>query len=92
MEKHELKRASAISYKPGDNAPRIIASGKGLVAEKIIDIAKDSKVPIHVDPDCSRLLSFIEIGNEIPADLYDVVAKILVFISDIDKTYQARNN
>lgn len=89
-ESKPLKSASAVRYKPGDYAPRIVAAGKGPVAEEILNIAKKNNIPIHVDPDTARLLSFIEIGKEIPQELYEVVAKVLVFVSAIDKQYMQK--
>lgn len=91
MDKSNRKIATALTYKKGDNAPVVVASGKGVVAEQIIRVAKENKVPVHTDPDCARLLSLVEIDSEIPEELYGVVAKILVFVSDIDKKYQQNN-
>lgn len=88
MQKDKLtKLASALSYKQNDNAPVVVASGKGTVADAIIETAKKHNVPVYEDPDCAYLLSFSDIGKEIPEDLYLAVAKILAFVCDIDKNY-----
>ena len=82
------KIATALSYKQGDNAPIVVAKGKGFIAEKIIKTAQENNVPIHTDANCARLLNFVEVDQEIPAELYEVVAKILIFIDSIDKEYK----
>ena len=84
-EKEKKKQAIAIEYDPSDAAPRIIASGQGIIADKIIEKAKESKVPIHKDGKLADTLSRLEIGEMIPPELYEVVAEILVFVDDMDK-------
>lgn len=79
------KTAVAIAYEPGDSAPKILASGKGAVAEKIIETAKENDVPFYQDNKLAETLSKLEIGDAIPPELYDVVAEILVFVDDMDK-------
>lgn len=84
-EKEKKKQAIAIEYDPSDAAPRIIASGQGIIADKIIEKAKESKVPIHKDGKLADTLSRLEIGEMIPPELYEVVAEILVFVDAMDK-------
>lgn len=79
------KTAIALEYDPEDVAPKIIATGKGIVAEKIIDAAKEADVPIHEDSKLAATLSKLEIGEMIPPELYEVVAEILVFVDAMDK-------
>ena len=79
------KTAIALEYDPEDAAPKIIATGKGIVAEKIIDAAKEADVPIHEDSKLVATLSKLEIGEMIPPELYEVVAEILVFVDAMDK-------
>jgi len=79
------KTAVAIAYEPGDTAPKILASGKGVVAEKIIETAKENDVPFYQDNKLAETLSKLEIGDAIPPELYDVVAEILVFVDDMDR-------
>ena len=79
------KTAVALSYEPGDDAPKILASGKGHVALKIIEEAKKNDVPFYKDSALAETLSKLEIGDEIPPDLYEVVAQILVFVDGMDK-------
>lgn len=82
----KIKTAVALSYDPNeDGAPRVIASGKGILAEKIIEQAKENDIPVHEDDKLAETLSRLEIGEMIPPELYEVVAEILVFVDAMDK-------
>ncbi len=83
--KTKVKTAVALEYDPSDDAPRVIASGTGKLAEKIIEKAQESKVPIHEDDKLAQTLSKLEIGEMIPPELYEVVAEILIFVDSMDK-------
>jgi len=78
------KTAVALSYDEGDQAPKILATGKGYVAEKIIEAAKEENVPVHKDEKLAATLSKLEIGDYIPKELYGVVAEILVFVDRVE--------
>jgi len=78
------KTAVALSYEAGDQAPKILATGKGYVAEKIIEAAKEENVPVHKDEKLAATLSKLEIGDYIPKELYGVVAEILVFVDRVE--------
>ncbi|MBR7090607.1 MAG: EscU/YscU/HrcU family type III secretion system export apparatus switch protein [Lachnospiraceae bacterium] len=84
-EKKKIKTAVALEYDPSDEAPRVIASGKGALADRIIEKAKESDVPIHEDDKLANTLSKLEIGDLIPPELYEVVAEILIFVDSMDK-------
>lgn len=79
------KQAVALEYDPKDIAPKILAIGRGKVAERIIETAKKEDVPIHKDAKLARTLSKLEIGDMIPPELYDVVAEVLVFVDRLEK-------
>ena len=79
------KTAVAIAYEPGESAPKILATGKGEVAEKIIEKAKENDVPLYKDNKLADTLSKLKIGDAIPPELYGVVAEILVFVDDMDR-------
>lgn len=81
----KVKQAIALSYEPGEEAPTIVAMGKGLVAERIIETAKENDVSLYSDDKLADTLSRLEIGDAIPSELYKVVADILVFVDKIDK-------
>lgn len=78
-------QAIALEFDPEFDAPKVIASGKGALAEKIIEEAKNSKVPVHKDTKLAETLSKLEIGDMIPPELYEVVAEILVFVDQMDR-------
>ncbi len=86
------KTAVALSYEPGEQAPKILATGKGALAERIIDAAKEADVPTYQDDKLADTLSKLEIGDMIPPELYQVVAEILVFVNDMDKIRQKLGN
>ena len=79
------KQAIALEYDPDEAAPRVIATGKGALAVRIIERAKESDVPVHRDDKLAETLSRLEIGDMIPPELYEVVAEILVFVDSMDK-------
>ena len=84
--KEKKQRAVALKYESkSDNAPKVIAKGEGKVAEKIIDIAKKHNIFIHDDPDLIEALSQLDIHEEIPTELYAVVAELLAFIYALNK-------
>ena len=82
----KIKEAVAIKYSPyKDSAPKIIASGKGIVADNIIQKADQSNVPIHHDSSLAHALTELQIGQDIPPEVYEVVAQILLFVAHIDE-------
>ncbi len=85
IKKEKPKQAIALSYDPKEDAPKVIASGRGALAERIIEKAKESDVPVHRDDKLADTLSKLEIGDLIPPELYEVVAEILVFVDAMDK-------
>lgn len=79
------RTAVAISYEPDEDAPKVIASGKGYLADKIIEKAREADIPLHKDSKLADTLSKLEIGEAIPPQLYEVVAEILVFVDRVDR-------
>ncbi|MBF8984299.1 EscU/YscU/HrcU family type III secretion system export apparatus switch protein [Lutibacter sp. B2] len=83
MAKKEI--ASAIQYDSGKNdVPVVVAKGEGLVAEKIKEIGKESSIPIYKNAELAKKMNNLSIGQEIPPELYQVVAEILSFIIKVD--------
>lgn len=72
-------------YDPDNQAPQVVASGKGAIADKIIDTAKQNDVPLYKDTDLTDTLLKLDIGECIPPELYGVVAEILVYVDKMDK-------
>lgn len=86
MADHELKKAIALRYQEGlDEVPEVVAEGKGLIAEKILALAEASGVAIHRDPVLLESLAVLEVGEQIPAELYPVVAEVLVFVQRMNR-------
>jgi flagellar biosynthesis protein len=77
--------AAALHYDPtGPAPPEIIATGRGLVAEAIVAVAREHGVPLHQDPGLVEALSMLNIGSVIPRELYAVVAEVLAFVYTVD--------
>ena len=85
MAEEKRKKAVALMYDPTDAAPKVIASGQGAVAERILDKAKENDVPTYVDKGLADTLLKLDIGDYIPPELYGVVAEILVYVDKMDK-------
>jgi len=87
-EENRIKQAAAISYDPLENdVPILAAFGEGHMAQKIVDVAKESGVPVLPEPGLTNLLSKLSVGDEIAPEMYDAVAKVLAFVSEVDRTY-----
>ena len=84
-EEKKRKQAIAIQYNPDEVAPKILASGTGIIADQIIEKAKSSDVPLYEDNKLANTLSKLDIGEYIPPELYSIVAEILVFVDNLDK-------
>lgn len=82
---NENKIAVALEYNPSEEAPKIIASGRGFLADKIIRKAEEENIPLHKDDKLAGTLSKLEIGEAIPPELYKVVADVLLFVDKADK-------
>ena len=80
-----------MKYQPrSDHAPRVIAKGKGKAAEKIIEIAKAHNIYIQDDPDLIEVLSHLDLNEEIPPELYVVVAELLAFVYALNRGEKLR--
>lgn len=79
------RTAVALGYNPDDAAPKIIASGKGYLAEKILKKADQNHIPVHKDEQLAATLSKLNLGDYIPPELYDVVSEILIFVDNMDR-------
>lgn len=84
-EKSKVKKAVALTYDPKDQAPQIVASGKGALAERIVEQAREHDVPTYVDQGLADTLLKLEVGDYIPPELYGVVAEILVYVDKMDR-------
>jgi flagellar biosynthesis protein len=80
------KTAVALRYDVDrDKAPLVIATGRGPMADEILRIAEDNRIPLYEDPELAKLLSKLELDTEIPAELYTLVAEVLFFVYKLDR-------
>lgn len=78
--------AAALQYNPGqDGAPRVTAAGRGDMARLMGDMARENKIPVYEDPELAKTLYRLGVSTEIPPELYEVVAQILIYVARIDK-------
>ncbi|TCK98298.1 flagellar biosynthesis protein [Natranaerovirga hydrolytica] len=80
----DIKKAAAIQFDPQDKAPTVIAKGKGIVADKILEKGKEEAIPFHQDETLADELTKLDVGMYIPPELYEVVAEILIFLDNLD--------
>ncbi|MTV47693.1 FhlB domain-containing protein [Heliobacillus mobilis] len=84
--KKGLDKAVALKYNPAvDDVPKVIATGQGHLARRILEVAKEKDIPIHEDPTLVNLLAKLDLGSEIPPELYRMVAEVLAFIYRLDR-------
>ena len=88
--KPRQKKAVALRYdKEKDASPKVIGKGIGLLAEKLLELAKVHDIPIHEDADLVEVLSRLDLNEEIPESTYFIVAEILAFVYRTNQKYQA---
>jgi len=88
MDEKRKVRAAAISYDPAESdVPILTAFGEGHLAQKIIEVAKESGVPVLPEPGLAGMLSKLSVGDEIAPEMYDAVARVLAFVSEIDRSF-----
>ena len=90
---NEKIMAAAIKYdSTSDSAPKVTARGRGSIADKIIEKALEFGIPIKNDPDLVQILSKLDVGTEIPVELYRAVAEILAFVYSLNENQRIKNN
>lgn len=91
MSKYKKNKAVALKYNAGeDTAPVVIASGYGNVAEKIIDIAEKKGIPVYKDDSTASMLCMLEVGCDIPVELYEVVAAIYGKLMEVSESIKGK--
>lgn len=78
-----LRRAAALRYE-GEGAPRVVATGAGEIADRIVQRAIEAGVPVRDDAALAEALARVEVNQEIPAELYQAVAQALVWAHGLD--------
>jgi flagellar biosynthesis protein len=80
------KKVAALKYKPNeDAAPKVVAKGSGWLADKILELARENRIPLKEDRQLVEVLSAIDLNREIPPELYKAVAEILAFVYRMTK-------
>lgn len=79
------RKAVALKYEQNLSAPVVTASGMGHIADKILEKAEDNSVPVVYNKELTDLLCNVDIGDDIPSDLYDAVAHVIAYVADLDK-------
>ena len=87
---HKRQKAVALRYDTGDKAPHVIAAGAGEIAKKIIEIAAENNIPIREDDTLVEILAKLDVGTQIPAETYRVVAEILAFLYRTDAAWRKK--
>ncbi|MCM3237739.1 EscU/YscU/HrcU family type III secretion system export apparatus switch protein [Heyndrickxia oleronia] len=89
---YERKQAIALQYQSDkQKAPTVIAKGKGLIADQIIDTAKEKQIPIQEDRNLVELLGQLNINESIPEELYEAVAEVFAFVYRLDSEKKESN-
>lgn len=89
--KKEKKLAVALRYEDQDSIPVVLATGKGEIAEKILERARIEKIPEYKDEALAKILTTLEVGTKIPPELYAAVAKVVSFVWELDNKYSKVN-
>ncbi len=85
----EQKKAVALRYdRKKDAAPTVVAKGRGLIAERIESLAQENGIPVKEDKQLADYLMALDFYEQIPPELYGIVAEILAFIYRMDKSYE----
>lgn len=87
------RKAVALRYLPGeDSAPVLLAKGKGYLAERIIEVARENGIYVHPDRALVELLMEVEVSDQIPPQLYRVVAKVLAMVYRVNERLKQRHS
>lgn len=79
-----MRNAVALAYQAGTGAPKVVATGKGMIADQIIALAKENGVYVHQSTELVSLLMDVELDQSIPPNLYRSVAELLAWLYKID--------
>lgn len=85
-------QAVALRYEAGDGAPRVVAKGRGLLAEEIIERARAAGVFVHESPDLVNLLMQVDMDQRIPSELYVAVAELLAWLYRLEHDSPVRDS
>ncbi|MGG7178076.1 EscU/YscU/HrcU family type III secretion system export apparatus switch protein [Clostridium paraputrificum] len=81
----QRRKAAALKYEQNFDAPVVTAAGMGHIADKIIERADENDVPIVYNKELTDLLCNVDVGDSIPSELYEAVAHVIAYVTDLDK-------
>ncbi len=87
---NDRKKATALRYDKGYEAPVVTAAGIGLIADKIIEKADENNVPIVYNKELAELLQNVDIGDSIPPEIYGIVAEVIAYVLNVDGNLNKR--
>ncbi|CAM3355232.1 EscU/YscU/HrcU family type III secretion system export apparatus switch protein [Marinicrinis lubricantis] len=91
--KKNVKRAAALKYDAEkQEAPILVAKGSGVTADNILKLARENGVPVQEDPSLVEVLSKLDLNQQIPTELYQLVAEVLAFIYKADQDLHSGRN
>ena len=90
MATQDRKKAAALKYELSYDAPIVTAAGVGYLADKIIEEAEKHSVPVVQNKELANLLMNVDVGSNIPEELYNAVAEVIAYIMDIDRLADRR--
>lgn len=89
MTAKKTKKAAALRYEHGkDHSPKVVAKGRGKMADRILALARDHQVPLVEDENLVQMLEALDLDTEIPPELYQAVAEVLVFVYHLNRQQQ----
>ncbi len=91
-EEDRLEKAVAMQYEEQEEAPRVTAKGRGELAEKIVQLAEQHEIPLYEDPDLVSLLYKLDLEEQIPTSLYEVVAEVFAFLYRLNRQESGRES
>lgn len=93
MSQFDNKKAAALKYENSNSAPVVVAAGSGYIAQKIVEVAHNNNVPVYHDNSLATLLSQLQVGSEIPRELYQAIVDIYVyFLNYAPGTAETKDN
>jgi flagellar biosynthesis protein len=91
MKPDKSKKAAAMRYDQArDAAPRVVAKGRGKIAEKIVAVAQSNQIPLVQDENLMQMLDLLELDTQIPPELYQAVAEVLAFVYRLNREIDLR--
>ena len=82
---NQRKKAAALKYEQNSAAPIVTAMGMGQIADNIIERAEENNVPIVYNKELTDLLCNVNVGDDIPSELYEAVAHVIAYVTDLDR-------